>query len=66
MPHLIDCISGDAPELASADHAIHVLDILAAARSSAARGKLIELESTPRAGAGTRQWKPLPLPGKAE
>jgi predicted dehydrogenase len=43
--HLIDCISNGRPTLASADHAIHVLDILAAARRSAARGELIELES---------------------
>ena len=43
--HLIDCISSSRPTLASADHAIHVLDILASARRSAALGKLIELGS---------------------
>lgn len=47
--HLIDCISDGRPTLASADHAVHVLDILAAARQSTALGKLIELESVPSA-----------------
>jgi predicted dehydrogenase len=43
MLHLVDCISKGRPALASADHAIHVLDILAAARRSAALGKSIEI-----------------------
>jgi hypothetical protein len=42
--HLIDCVSNGGPTLASADHAIHVLDILAAASRSAALGNLIKLE----------------------
>jgi predicted dehydrogenase len=45
MLHFIDCISTARPALASADHAIHVLDILAAARRSATLGELIQLES---------------------
>jgi predicted dehydrogenase len=44
--NLIDCMSGGPPTPASADDAIHVLDILAAASRSAELGKLVEVATS--------------------
>jgi predicted dehydrogenase len=46
VEHLIDCITGGSPPIASIDHAIHVIEILEAAATSSRTGKAVELEST--------------------
>jgi predicted dehydrogenase len=45
VAHLIDRIAGDGPAALSADHAIHVIEILHAAVRSAADGIAVELET---------------------
>jgi predicted dehydrogenase len=44
--HFIDCIAGVAEPILTAEHAIHVLDIIHAAQRSAEQGKAMEIETT--------------------
>jgi predicted dehydrogenase len=46
VEHLIDCVEDGRPPIASLDHALHVIDIRAAAASSAQAGEFIHVDST--------------------
>jgi predicted dehydrogenase len=46
VEHLIDCIERGERPVASVAHAVHVLDILAAAEASAREGRSVEVNST--------------------
>lgn len=46
VEHLIDCITSGAPPIASIDHAIHVIEIIEAATSSARSGQAVDLQTT--------------------
>jgi len=42
--HLAECIASSRPPLASADHAVHVLDVIEAARRAAASGQPVAVD----------------------
>lgn len=44
--HFVDCLSGEAEPVLTAEHAIHVLDIVMSAQCSAREGKAVELQTT--------------------
>jgi predicted dehydrogenase len=44
--HMIDCIASGRRPLASADHAVHVLDVLDAARRAAASGEPVAVDAS--------------------
>ncbi len=46
VEHLVECIRGDAAPVLSADHAIHVIEILHAAARSAADGSTVDLSTS--------------------
>ncbi|HEY6567501.1 MAG TPA: Gfo/Idh/MocA family oxidoreductase [Actinomycetota bacterium] len=46
VEHLVECIRGDASPVLSADHAIHVIEILHAAVRSAADGSTVDLRTS--------------------
>jgi len=57
IQHLVDCIQDGTEPVPSADHAIHVLEVIAAAREAAATGRTVAVEiphvsSTGQAKAG--------------
>ena len=43
--HAVECLVSDTPGLMSAEHALHVVEIMAAARESAKTGRRIEVKS---------------------
>lgn len=45
VEHLIECVVRDRAPLLSAEHAIHVLDVLAAAESASHSGRTVEVTS---------------------
>ena len=45
IEHLVDCIQSGREPILSAQHAIHVLDILETAARSSAEGKVLPVES---------------------
>jgi predicted dehydrogenase len=46
IEHLADCILNDKKPVASAEHAVHVLEIMLKAQQSAGDGKAIELQTS--------------------
>ena len=44
--HLADCIASSRPPLASADHAVHILNVIEAARLAAASGQPVAVDTT--------------------
>ena len=52
IQHLVDCIQDGMEPVPSADHAIHVLDVIAAAREAAATGRSVAVEPPRGAWAG--------------
>lgn len=49
IEHLVDCVTTGVQPILSAEHAIHVVEIVAAAARSAREGRTIALESSVRA-----------------
>ncbi len=45
LRHLVDCIESGRPTLTRPEHAYHVLEVMLAAKRSAAEGRVIEIES---------------------
>jgi predicted dehydrogenase len=56
--HLVDCVASGRRPVASADHAIHVLDVLEAARRAAASGEPVAVDASTAAD--------LPAPATTE
>lgn len=52
VQHLVDCIQHGTEPIPSADHAIHVLEVIAAARDAAATGRTVAVESSEGSWAG--------------
>ena len=46
IEHLVDCISSGTDPLPSAEHALHVVEIIEAAETSSSSGQAVELETT--------------------